>query len=245
MNELQKEILKDFKEFQNVFMANNLRYFAIGGTCLGAVRNKGFIPWDDDLDVAMPFEDYEKFRSIANKYIKNPYKLLDFEETQHCRCLFLKMHNTETTFIEEDVKQFPDRYTGVFIDIMPIVGFPEHAAFLHKLKCFYHIKLNLARRFKLREKRKLFSNVIVLCASVLYARKQFNYYSKRFERLIGKYRFGETEQVFFPWRIPITPPYKNVFPYTVFEESISVSFEDTTILVPREYDTYLTMDFGD
>ena len=90
MNELQKEILKVFKEFQNVCMANNLRYFAIGGTCLGAVRNKGFIPWDDDLDVAMPFEDYEKFRSIANKYIKNPYKLLDFEETQHCRCLFLK-----------------------------------------------------------------------------------------------------------------------------------------------------------
>lgn len=245
MNELQKEILKVFKEFQNICSTNNLRYFAIGGTCLGAIRHKGFIPWDDDLDVVMPFEDYEKFRYIASKYLKAPYQLLDFEEVQHCRFLFLKMHNSETTFIEEDVKQFPERYTGVYIDIMPVVGLPKHAGFVHKFKCFYCIKLNLARRFKHREKRKLLSKIIVIFASMICVRKPFNYYSKKFENLISKYKFGESEQVLFPWRIPVKPPYKNVFPYFIFKESRSVPFEDTTILVPREYDSYLTMDFGD
>ena len=55
--ELQNKILEIFKEFKKICNENQLKYYAIGGTCIGAIRHKGFIPWDDDLDVAMPIED--------------------------------------------------------------------------------------------------------------------------------------------------------------------------------------------
>ena len=62
---VQLRELEILKVFQDICSRHNLRYFAIGGTCLGAVRHKGFIPWDDDVDVAMPYEDYAKFKAIA------------------------------------------------------------------------------------------------------------------------------------------------------------------------------------
>ena len=65
-----KEIeLELFKQFVRICEKNSLRYFVVGGTALGAVRHKGFIPWDDDIDVALPRGDYEKFLSIAQSWL--------------------------------------------------------------------------------------------------------------------------------------------------------------------------------
>ena len=66
MNEIQKVELNLLKEFVKVCEKNNLRYFMVGGSALGCVRHKGFIPWDDDIDVAMPREDYEKFMKMQD-----------------------------------------------------------------------------------------------------------------------------------------------------------------------------------
>ena len=61
--------LEMVKLFKNICEANNLKYFASGGTLIGAVRHNGFIPWDDDIDLMMPREDYEKFLDIAQNYL--------------------------------------------------------------------------------------------------------------------------------------------------------------------------------
>ena len=65
MNELQKSILKIFKQISKICDDNEIPYFAIGGTCIGAVRHKGFIPWDDDVDVAMPRRDYDRLAALG------------------------------------------------------------------------------------------------------------------------------------------------------------------------------------
>ena len=65
MTELQERLLEMLKWFHNFCEQNNLQYYAIGGTLLGAVRHQGFIPWDDDIDVGMPRKDYEKFISLT------------------------------------------------------------------------------------------------------------------------------------------------------------------------------------
>ena len=73
---IQDKILSILKEFINICEENNLTYYALGGTLLGAVRHQGFIPWDDDIDIGMPREDYEKFKKIALNVLPENYKFL-------------------------------------------------------------------------------------------------------------------------------------------------------------------------
>ena len=75
LKKLHDEEVKILDEIVRICSKNNLEYFLIGGTLLGAIRHKGFIPWDDDLDIAMPREDYEKFLKIAEQELEEPYKL--------------------------------------------------------------------------------------------------------------------------------------------------------------------------
>ena len=77
MNEIQQKILEIFIEIDKICVKHDLRYYAIGGTCLGAVRHQGFIPWDDDLDIAMPDKDFELFMDIAPKELPDNLKLIN------------------------------------------------------------------------------------------------------------------------------------------------------------------------
>ena len=73
---IQNKILEILKIFIETCEENNLTYYALGGTLLGAVRHGGFIPWDDDIDIGMPREDYEKFKKIANEKFNDRYLFL-------------------------------------------------------------------------------------------------------------------------------------------------------------------------
>ncbi len=254
MNGIQEVILDIFKEYSRICDKYNLRYFAIGGTCIGAIRHQGFIPWDDDLDVAMPYEDYQKFRKIAKKELKKPYELYDILDNKRCTHTFLKIHNTETAFIESTVSDFPERRTGVFMDIMPIVGLPSSDKDIKQFiqKCKKIERWNSAHRFTIKERIKINKNVkslktigFRLLSSFIRVGKPFNYYSRKYEKWISKYKFGTTERVFFAWRFTLRGNYKNVFPYSIFSDYLKVPFEDTMIRVPKNYDEYLKMDFGD
>ena len=78
LRKIQMEVYEIFKEFDILCRKYKLRYYMLGGTMLGAVRHKGFIPWDDDMDVGMPREDYEKLLIIGKKYFEHKnFKLLN------------------------------------------------------------------------------------------------------------------------------------------------------------------------
>ena len=100
---LQEIELDIFKRFKRLCQDYNLRYFAIGGTCIGAIRHNGFIPWDDDIDVAMPLEDYIKLKEIAMRELEYPYSLYTTEKNRHWYAGSMKMQNENTTFIEKDL----------------------------------------------------------------------------------------------------------------------------------------------
>ena len=104
------------EELKRVCKKYNLIFCADSGTLLGAVRHKGFIPWDDDIDVAMPREDYEKLLQIANNEFKHPY-FFDSFETSNVPQSFAKLRNSKTTAIENIES---DRNQGIFIDIFPV-----------------------------------------------------------------------------------------------------------------------------
>ena len=81
LRQLQLYELNLLKTFADICEKNNLRYYMIGGTILGAVRHKGFIPWDDDIDIGMPREDYIRFLEIAQKSLPHQYKILNYKKT--------------------------------------------------------------------------------------------------------------------------------------------------------------------
>lgn len=120
-----KEIeLEIFRQFVEICQENSLKYFVIGGTALGAVRHKGYIPWDDDIDVALPREDYEKFLLIAPKALPYNMFLQTFVTDTDYPHPFAKIRRSDTTFIEKTVSKINMNH-GVYIDIFPLDGYPN------------------------------------------------------------------------------------------------------------------------
>ena len=115
LQEIELEILK---EFDRICKNNNLDYFLDSGTAIGAVRHGGFIPWDDDLDVGMIREDYERFLRIAPKELKPLYFLQTTQTDPKCPCLFAKIRKNGTIYQEND-KLGMKMHMGIWIDIFP------------------------------------------------------------------------------------------------------------------------------
>ena len=98
--DLQMRALRNLLELDRLCKAHNLRYYISDGTALGAVRHKGFIPWDDDLDVVMPRPDYEVFIKHANEWLNKPFEMVCPENDDKYPLPFGKVQDASTTLIE-------------------------------------------------------------------------------------------------------------------------------------------------
>lgn len=246
---IQLKELEILKVFQDICRRHNLRYFAVGGTCLGAVRHKGFIPWDDDIDVGMPYEDYVQFLEIAKTELPENYGLLTYMNCKHGGFNFCKLHDKNTAFLSPYQKPYHDIYTGMFIDIFPWHGSPKSRTtekFLSILRDNVLKKLNRKIRCPLAWS-KSFGKVswFLLWPMRLFLPHYF--FSVLQEKIMSKYPFGCSDRVTFPEsnhrsKYGCNPA---IFPYSFFDGTVELPFEDTTIAVPRDYKGYLAMDFGD
>ena len=251
MNEIQKAALKVLKEFQRICKIHNLSYFAIGGTCIGAVRHKGFIPWDDDIDVAMPYEDYAKFIEICKSDLHKPYSLLGPDTCKHYTSVYIKLQNENTTFVESFVERHLDRYAGIYIDIFPVYGLPKgsRAQNFVSWKCEIQNIINLRMRFPFDEYAfPMWKATWIMCLPLKIA-LPYDYFTKKQNHMLSLYPFDNSDKVIFCWRDrpkkKSTSTYKMFFFTEDFIKTITVPFEDTEIEIPIGYDRYLTMDFGD
>lgn len=249
MNDIQLRELDVFKEVVKVIKKHNLRYFAVGGTCIGAIRHKGFIPWDDDIDIALPREDYEKLRNDYYKELPNHISKLDYDSCESHGYLFYKFHDNRTTFVEEYAVQYPDRYTGVFVDIMPIDGLPDDKNQSGKVlkKLSRLCSLNSAVRPMKYNQNSLMNSVKSAIRFSLRKTHRYNYYSNKICALMSSYSFDNSHEIVFTWRINDTNcfPTRVIYNKKMFIDTIEMEFEDTTIRVPVGYDEYLKQDFGD
>lgn len=120
IKEMQKIELDILKFIVEICKKNNLMYFLTDGTLIGAVRHKGFIPWDDDLDISMPRPDYNKFLKIMKKE-KGRYQIKCVEHSKKkYNYAFAKVVDTKTQLIEED--KFQGEELGLWVDVFPIDG---------------------------------------------------------------------------------------------------------------------------
>ena len=117
--EIHGRLLVMAKDFHQICVENNLKYYMLGGTMLGAVRHKGFIPWDDDMDFGMPREDYDRFISISQRVLPKHYELRFYKNVANSPMHYAKFIDNRTTLVEAAYTTYVE---GLYIDIFPLDG---------------------------------------------------------------------------------------------------------------------------
>lgn len=238
MNALQKKILEIFKIVQRILDKNKIDYYAIGGTCIGAVRHSGFIPWDDDLDIAVPIEKFDFMLKILKQELPIEFKVYTCNEIRNYRYIFAKIIDTRTTFIEKTEFQYPEAYKGVFIDIMPLGGIVKSKQFYIKQKIYF--LLNMKKRIFEKAHTSLLKKVFSKFIYLLPVR--YTYFSDKYMEFLRRYSVDGSDYVGYVWSRNVK---RLTFPKDWFISSIELPFEDISIKCPVEYDAYLKQQFGD
>lgn len=136
LSPVQQELLKIYKEVLRVCKKNDVKFFVTDGTALGAVRHQGFIPWDDDMDLGVPVDEYDKFCEVCKKDLKEPFEFINLLNSGG------KIQNKSTAFIETQCLDYKEHGSGVFVDVFPIVGTPNNPVareeFLLDVKKFHY-----------------------------------------------------------------------------------------------------------
>ena len=167
LTELQKRLLPMLAWFHNFCITQNLQYYLLGGTMLGAARHQGFIPWDDDIDVGMPREDYERFLIITkNQKFKN--YLVEGIDTNNKDYYYgySKIYDTGTTLVENTRYQIK---RGIYIDVFPIDGVAKQKDEVDKVfnPIYWRYQLLLARTCSIRPNRKWYKNLGIYMARII------------------------------------------------------------------------------
>ena len=122
------------KEIKRVCDKYGIEYILDSGTLLGAVRHRGFIPWDDDMDIAMTRENYDKFVSVAQTEFKDKYFLQTWETDKNCPFPFAKVRLNGTSYVE-NVCEHADIHKGIYVDVFPYDVWPEEKKAQKRIFC--------------------------------------------------------------------------------------------------------------
>lgn len=237
------DILQDVHDFCEV---NKIKYTLFGGTLIGAIRHKGFVPWDDDVDIAMPRPDYERF--IHTYRSSKGYKVFARElEGSDCVRPFGRVCEMNRTFVDDKFFPWTKTKKGVWIDVFPLDGadddFNDYVKRIHKMhnvwrltqyRCVKHLPFSFCKNPKSKVAlfvKKILSYVIPegvvdkyisLCKELSWEKSQ--YYSN-----YTTLKYGLKERC----------------KKSVFEETVLLPFEDRQFRVMKGYDYALSEKYGD
>lgn len=237
----QKKILVDLlKYIDEVCRKNDIKYSVIGGTAIGAVRHKGFIPWDDDIDIILDHNNYEKLKTILKDENNNVnYKLLDDTNTDNYYP-FIKLIDCRTTVDEFGYKKIKDY--GIFLDIFEYNKVPNNnfirKVYYKRLYLWKKIIAGLSWNGERKDHRIiLFFRHIV---SKIIGRKIL---IKHYIKLSHKYNNKECKFIMSNW--PTYGPEKEVQNISVINRCKDVEFEGFNVMIFEKYDQILKTTFGD
>jgi lipopolysaccharide cholinephosphotransferase len=242
INELQEVQLEIALEVKHICDKLGLQYFLIGGTLLGAVRHKGFIPWDDDFDIGMPRKDYDKFILYCSKKLNAKYYLHCHETDPEYWLNYAKIRRNGTLFDEKSIRKI-DTHKGIFIDIFPLDNVISPDSRVLKLQSILvsHLTIIIFRmrgldlKYNFNRKQRILYSIMKLLKISSVAKLQQRIMMIHNNRSTAYWvSFGSNYS-----HITETMPKDKYLP------SKHLKFEGILFKVPADYDFVLTRLFGD
>lgn len=236
INELQKIQLSMLKDFDAVCQKHRISYQLFSGTALGAVRHKGFIPWDDDIDVVMLREDYERFFDSASKELDSNKYYVQREFSEHWPMFFSKLRLNGTTYIEKYHSHDARIHQGIYIDIFPCDNLSD-SRLMQNLQ-YIASKIVIAKSLYARgyETNSTVKKCFMQFCRILP--------TEPFKRLCIRRNNSSSLKVhtFFGGGKKFE---RSIFLREWFEQSVKMRFEDSEFPVSAHYDEMLRVMYGD
>lgn len=237
-------------QLQKLCEKYNINYCASAGTLLGAIRHKGFIPWDDDIDVVMIRDDYERFCNLADEF-ETPYELQFYEKTKGYFTGHAQLRNTMTTGVLKssiENRDLPEYNQGIFIDIFPLDSVPDDEKIREKhLKKIEKYKKLAARSYNCtigynKTAASIKRKVARIAFRLLPKKYSYEYFYMQFTDLCKKYNNEQTKYVSM---LSFQPENASFWIERKYLQSFQESkFEMLEIRIPTEYDEVLKYQYG-
>lgn len=237
IRDVQDKILETMKYIDRICRDNEIVYYIMGGTALGAVRHGGFIPWDDDLDIFMTPHEYAKFKTAFENANSDRYFLQEWRTAPQLE--YAKVRMNGTTFIEESFKDRKDLHQGIYVDIMMLHKVPDNR-FIQQL-VYVESKFVTLYALSLRNwEPKTYAQSITLKLIKLLPCKML---AKVCYNRIYKYEQLTSDYKYCYW---ITPAkfHQGLFKKEFFENPIDIPFENTILLGSSHIKEYLAYRYG-
>lgn len=235
LKRLQLDILSDIHSF---CIKNKINYSLAYGTLLGAVRHKGYIPWDDDIDILMRREDYERFLKI---YVHDYYSIADSSTVRGYYLPFAKVCDNRTVMMEKTTQKVQ---IGVYIDVFPVDNMPDSERELDKMFSEKKI-LNFIHNLKVvavDRNRSIVKNISLAMAHILLSIVPITRVVAWMKAISIKYNNKETHRraVF----VTADNKRKWILPRSVYDNYCEISFEGKKYMAIQNVDMYLTAMYG-
>ncbi len=240
MTELQKKEFELLKCFIRICEELELKYCLVCGSALGAVKYGGFIPWDDDIDIALPREDYEIFIREAAGFLPGNYFLQNYKTDKCFPAVYSKMRDSDTAFVERSAERL-DINHGIFIDIFPLDGYPNgrikqtvfelrKKVYASELLSFYDIE------------RKTHTKILHMIFKIFGVTKSSAKIAEKYTKMTSKYKISESEFICNHGNHGGRLEYA---PKAQYGKGREACFEGLKVIIPENAESYLAQKYGD